>query len=87
MDKPTTDEIVKELKKRGVALPCPRCGNQHFTIVDGVFNQPLQAQMSGLVVGGPSIPSAVTVCQRCGFVAQHALGALGLLPPDEEKAP
>lgn len=70
-----------------MVLVCPRCGNAGFTIIDGIFNQPLQSEMSGLVLGGPSIPSAVTACQRCGFIAQHALGALGFLPTEEEHKP
>jgi hypothetical protein len=41
--------------------------------------------LEGLVLGGPSVPTAVLACNRCGWVAQHALGVLGLLPKKEEK--
>jgi ribosomal protein S27AE len=80
MDKAQKDKIVSKLLEKGVKLPCPRCGNNEFTVIDGYFNQTLQDQLQGLVIGGPSIPSVVTACARCGFLAQHALGALGLLP-------
>lgn len=72
--------IVEALAKVGARLPCPRCGNTNFTLVDGYFNQPVQAELGGLVLGGPSVPSAVVVCNQCGYLAQHAIGVLGLLP-------
>ena len=72
--------IIQELEKRGANLPCPRCGNKSFTLLDGYVNQTLAGELSAaIIVGGPSIPSAVTACTRCGFLSHHALGALGLL--------
>jgi ribosomal protein S27AE len=85
MDKTQKDKIIKKLIEKGARLPCPRCGNAEFTVIDGYFNQTLQAQLQGLVIGGPSIPSVVTACTRCGYLAQHALGALGLLPSQDKK--
>lgn len=85
MDKTQKDKIIKKLVEKGARLPCPRCGNNEFTVIDGYFNQTLQDQLQGLVIGGPSIPSVVTACTRCGFLAQHALGALGLLPPRDKE--
>ena len=38
-----------------------------------------------LNIGGPSIPSIITACSRCGYLSQHALGVLGLLPNKTEK--
>ena len=79
------EKIVKALEERFAKHPCPRCLNQQFTLADGYFNQPLQNDLTGgLVIGGPSIPSVVVVCTRCGFISQHALGALGLLPPQKK---
>lgn len=76
--------IVEELRKRGVTLPCPRCGNPHFTLLDGYFNQPVSVEIGAVVLGGKTVPSVVTFCTRCGFLSQHALGALGLLPDAKE---
>ncbi len=76
------DKIIRALESRGAKQPCPRCGNNNFTLVDGYFNQPIQTELAGLVIGGPSIPSIVVVCTRCGFMSQHALGVLGLLPQE-----
>ena len=79
-------EIVEKLGAVGAILPCPRCGNHGFSLLDGYFNQPVQSLLGGIVIGGPSVPSAVVVCNRCGYMAQHALGALGLLTANEEAA-
>ena len=78
------DRIIKALTEKGVELPCPRCGNSNFTLVNGYFAQPIQPELGSITLGGPNIPSVVTVCTRCGFISQHALGALGLLPSAEE---
>ena len=78
--------IAKRLEERGAILPCPRCGSRNFTILDGLFNNSLQTSLSGFIIGGPSIPAAIVACNKCGFLSQHALGALGLLPlPDSLK--
>jgi ribosomal protein S27AE len=77
------DKIIKALEERLAKLPCPRCGNQQFSLADGYFSQPLQENLGGIVLGGPAIPSVVVVCNKCGFISQHALGALGLLPPKQ----
>lgn len=72
--------IVKALEDAGARLPCPRCANQGWVLMDGYFNQPVQTALSGLVIGGPSVPSVVVICNQCGYLSQHALGVLGLLP-------
>ena len=78
-------EIIKALNDRGVMLPCPRCGNPSFTLIDGYFNEMIQPDMNTLNIGGPTVPSVITACNKCGYISQHALGALGLLPKSEEK--
>lgn len=74
------DAIADALRRRGVRLPCPRCGNNDFSVIDGYFSNPLQQNVGDLVLGGQTIPTAVVACSHCGFLSQHALGALGLLP-------
>ena len=79
------ENIIKALADRGVKLPCPRCGKNSFTLLDGYFNQTIQTQLGGMVIGGPSVPSVVVVCTNCGYLSQHAIGTLGLLPKEEGK--
>jgi ribosomal protein L37E len=77
------DKIIKVLTERGANLPCPRCGNNAFTLLDGYFNQIIQEEPKGIVLGGRTIPSIIIACKRCGYLSQHALGVLGLLPKEE----
>ena len=76
-------KIIKALQEHGAKLPCPRCGSNFFSLLDGYFNQTIQESLKGMVLGGPSIPSVVVVCNQCGYLSQHALGALGLLPQEK----
>src|SRR5580698_2962508 len=82
-------QIVGILGTKGVRLPCPRCAYAHFSLLDGYFNQPIVGSVVGLPPGlmapGPAliVPSVVTACNRCGFLSQHALGPLGLLPSND----
>ena len=83
MNQDEKNQIVRALEERKAALPCPRCGgNRSFTLMEWYFTQSIQPSVGrGLVIGGPAIPSVVVVCTQCGFMAQHALGVLGLMPP------
>ena len=81
MDQDKKNKIITLLKERGVSLPCPRCGNTKFGLIDGYINPSLGKEITaGLIIGGATLPSVATVCEKCGFVSHHALGALGLLP-------
>lgn len=87
MDQSTREEIAKRLTEKGALQPCPRCGHKHFSVIEGYFNHTLQDELKGLVLGGKSIPCAVVACVNCGYLAQHALGALGLLNSEEKEQP
>ncbi len=76
-------KVAAALTAKGATRPCPRCGNPHFAVLDGFFMQPLQPKLPDLQLGGPSVPSIVVVCTKCGYMAGHALGALGLLPKED----
>ena len=86
MNETQKKEIIRILESKGAILPCPRCGSQNFTLIDGYFNHPLQKSLSNsLIIGGPSIPSIGVVCNKCGFIAYHAIGVIGLMPNTEVK--
>ena len=71
-------EIVSALREKGAVRPCPRCGTENFQFV-GLFKHALQDQGAGFKIGGKSIPVAALTCVNCGWMSEHALGALGLL--------
>lgn len=73
--------IIAALEKAGASLPCPRCGNKDFSLVGGYLVSHVQYQFVNFDFTNPTVPCAAVVCKRCGFLALHALGALGLLPP------
>ena len=79
------NNIMAVLKKRGVILPCPRCGNTNVQLIDGYFNQPVSSAIGKIELGGPIVPSIITACVNCGFLSQHALGIIGLLPAKKEE--
>jgi hypothetical protein len=76
---PELDRIIKVLEEKGALKACPRCGKDDFTLVDAFSRQHLQDSLKGHVIGGPTIPCVVVICQNCGFISYHALGYLGLL--------
>jgi len=73
------NKIVAALEARGATQPCPRCLHKGFIIADGYVVNQMQFDLAIFNMGGPSIPAVVTVCEKCGFIAQHALGVLGLM--------
>lgn len=81
------EKIIRALREHGVHLPCPRCGTADFRVEPAYFAHSIQTSLSGISLGGPSIPTAVTTCIRCGFVSEHALGTLGLLAAESSTPP
>jgi hypothetical protein len=77
--------LIKTLELKGVKSVCPMCGNHHFILADGYFSNTLQGDTKNLSLGGAGIPTIPIVCSNCGFVSQHALGVLGLLPKEENE--
>jgi len=71
MDQKRLDELVIALTAKGVNRPCPRCGNNKFSVV-GETNIPLQEDPNVLRIGGPSIPTVIVACDSCGYITQHA---------------
>ena len=78
------DEIISKLTSRMPNLHCPMCGKNHFTIMEGYFTSVLQSDLKNLQLTGVNMPTVALVCNNCGFVSSHSLGALGLLPKVEK---
>lgn len=76
-------KIAEALEGRKHGLTCPMCQNKNFIMADGYFNNNMQTDFGSFSIGGPAIPTIAIICSNCGFVSQHALGVLGLLPKNE----
>lgn len=75
-----TNEIAKKLKEQNALLPCSRCGGTSFTIINSYTKLNLDSHLDGSVrIGGDIIPTCMVVCDNCGAITMHALGALGLM--------
>lgn len=76
----TRYDIIAALEARGANKPCPRCYVNSWNLVDGFVNHPMSDIPGQLILGGPSIPVVVVVCDNCGYLAEHAVGKLAVLP-------
>ena len=79
-----SNRIVEALKARGVDKPCPRCGHLHFGVVAEttiITTEPGRQILTDLVV-----PTVIVACNHCGYVTQHALGALDIRPEEPVSA-
>ena len=68
-------EIGKYLDSLGAKEPCPRCRHSLFFVVDNV-DLPLAPTYIGPSILPNALPTVLTACANCGFVALHALGLL-----------
>ncbi|MDR1492682.1 MAG: hypothetical protein LBT05_08165 [Planctomycetaceae bacterium] len=76
------EKIIEELPD---TFCCPMCHNNDFSIADGYFLNNLQEQLYAYQLTTTALPTIGLICNHCGFVSQHALGILGLLPSQEGK--
>ena len=81
------NRIAERLNQRfaGHGVKCPMCGNNSFALADGYFLNVIQDNFNGFEIGGHAIPAIPIICDNCGFISMHALGTLGLLPPNKEE--
>jgi ribosomal protein S27AE len=71
------NRILNALERVNATLPCPRCGNGRFSLLDGYVIEHPQRHTRNLVISGDNrVASVVMACDRCGFMAQHALSVL-----------
>lgn len=78
-------EIIQRLASRVEKMKCPMCQSEKFTLLDGYITDIVKEDYSKIVIGQVTmIPSVALVCNNCGFISQHSLGALGLLQPSAD---
>ncbi|MGH3789193.1 MAG: hypothetical protein ACRDRU_11735 [Pseudonocardiaceae bacterium] len=71
-------QVADRLRELGATMPCPRCTDISFSLVDELAVVPVCSQVGGSLVGGLALPAALLVCNQCGFLSYHALTKLGL---------
>lgn len=78
----TSEAIIKILKDKQATKPCPACGQDAFTLLDGDFRQEfivLQKSPFGIVAPSRrSLNYIILVCDNCGYLRQHAKKPLGI---------
>ena len=79
------DALTERVRKNGRSFTCPMCGNNHFVLLDSYIRNDVQDDFDGVRLGGPTVPAAAIICESCGFISQHALGTLSLLPKKKEE--
>ena len=72
-------KIITALNQKIPNLKCPMCNHNKFSLAEGYFSNFIQ-NLKNISLGGANIPTTAIICENCGFVSQHALGALKLLP-------
>lgn len=77
-------QITDALKEHGAILPCPRCGNNSWALVDGYILHPISDQPEQLILGGATLPTIGVICTNCGYLALHSIVGLGVHAPFAE---
>jgi predicted RNA-binding Zn-ribbon protein involved in translation (DUF1610 family) len=80
------EKIIVALRDRGAKLRCPRCGGVEFGVVDGFHMTVLSRESDDIAIEGRTLVNAVVICTKCGYIAEHSMVGLGLVPPSETKA-
>lgn len=77
------DKIIAKLKEVSSG-GCPICQSRQWTIGEEIVTS-TTVSLGGTTAigGGPIIPMAQIICNNCGFVAHHAIGALGINLKDQ----
>jgi len=79
-------KINNAFKEAGLTNTCPRCNDGEFLFVENMlYDQIGYNSGSPFSLLTPTIPVVVIICKKCGFVSQHSLQVLGLLPDKDEQ--
>lgn len=71
------ETILSNLKAK-IRGACPMCGGNKLGVQDQFVSSPTISLGGGTVFGGKMVPMVQVLCDNCGFVAHHAVGALGI---------
>ena len=75
IDQATFSEALNSKK---ASAACVSCGSNNWALLPQAALIPQWIN----VLPAPGIPVSAAICNNCGFIRLHALGVLGLLPPE-----
>ena len=81
MGKYNSQDFIKAFTQKtgGGRIPqCPYCGATKFTTMDQYATILIGTELGNINLG-PSVPSGMLICEKCGHIEFFALGVLGLL--------
>ena len=78
MDKARQEQIIIALKEKGATQPCPRCRNPEFEAVGETWIPLVLDQVNIFGNRSAQLPVILISCKRCGYIAPHSKGVLGL---------
>jgi hypothetical protein len=84
-----TDAVRAEIVGKVQQLTNGNCPMGHVTnwlVMGGYSRVQLNADSSTVSLSGNGVPCAVLVCTQCGYLAEFALGVLGLLREESPPA-
>ena len=70
--------VLSGLQKKQVRPQCPMCGQNKWTLAEDLVIATAFTLGGGMALGGPHVPMCQLICNNCGFVSHHAVGALGI---------
>jgi hypothetical protein len=77
-DESVRQEILRKFRQM-TGGKCPLGPHDNWVVMDGYSRIGMASTSEIVPLGGPGIPCAILVCAECGFVAQMALGVIGIL--------
>ena len=69
---------IAESLRTKIRPNCPMCTRTAWTLGDEFVAASATSLQGGIAIGGPFIPMIQMVCNHCGFVSHHAVGAVGV---------
>jgi hypothetical protein len=78
---PEKENVTRALAERGVTLPCPRCGDNGWSVLEAYISNSLTQNASKVIVGGSALPTVAVICTKCGFLSEHVATVLELFGP------
>jgi len=84
MNEQLTTKITNLLQEKNANLPCERCNHSDFFLLNEIlpFDLTDKYQPASPTIITQRMPCIVFICNNCGNVKFHSIGALGLLNED-----